>query len=394
MYKQDYTKYLTKTKANKKNPWKVAFFWFKIVGFLFLIISMLWGCIQMYQPNFTVGQVTDMTGKSIFAPGVGFEIIIKSLGDVGSKNHFFVPTSEGLSEYGWNPVYSWGSTFAVTKSPFYGFFVYPLAFILVGFIKLFHGSLVDDGSSSFGISVFFSILLTSLIIRGITLLFSWKAQKNQEKMQSMTSKQAEIQAKYKNSTDRAAKQKQGMELAALYKKEGISPLGALAGSFITMPFLFAMFSIIKSTKILKVASIGEISLIEQPFAQIQQGNWVYVSIILVYLPLQIVSMLLPTFLQIFKKNKGPITEQQKKARKKQIIMQSVFVVVFFFIVATVASGVAIYWIFSSTFQIMQTLGFHFARENKNKNFKKKMARKKEKLEKKQAKIALKEKQQA
>ncbi|WP_338972253.1 membrane protein insertase YidC [Spiroplasma endosymbiont of Panorpa germanica] len=343
----------------------------------------------MYQPNFVVGQVTDMTGRSIFAPGVGFEIIIKSLGDVGSKSHIFNPTKDGLDQYNWNPVYSWGSAFQVTKSPFYGFFVYPLAFILVGLIKLFHGGLEDDGSFSFGASVFFSILLTSILIRLITLMFSWKAQKNQEKLQGLTAKQAEIQAKYKNSTDRTAKQKQNMEMAALYKKQGTSPLGALAGSIISMPFLFAMFSIIRSTKILKVASIGQISLIEQPFAQIQQGNWVYLSIILVYLPLQIVSMLLPTFLQMFKKNKGPVTEQQKKARKKQIIMQSVFVVVFFIIVATVASGVAIYWIFSSTFQIIQTLGFHFARENKNKNFKKKMARKKLKLEKQEAKAAAK-----
>jgi YidC/Oxa1 family membrane protein insertase len=120
-----------------------------------------------------------------------------------------------------------------------------------------------------------------------------------------------------------------------------------------------MFAVVRSTLSLKIASIGQISLIEQPWQSATNGEPIYFSLIFVYLPLQIVSMLLPTFLQ-WKRQKGKIlTEAQKKTRRRGFIMQGVMAVVFIFFVASVASGVAIYWIFSSGFQIFQTLFFHY-----------------------------------
>nr|WP_041618906.1 membrane protein insertase YidC [Spiroplasma taiwanense] len=380
MYKQDYSKYLNnngnnKNKKTKKEIAKIIWVWTKLILFVFVIISMLWGCVQMYQPQYTVGQVTDMAGNKIYSPGVAFEIIIKSLGDYGSKNHWFQFDESGqISEFSFKAISTWGEAFSVTSSPFYGFFVYPLAYILVGFVRLFSGlenGVLNSQTVEYGISVIFAILFTSILIRLITLGFTWKTQLNQEKMQGMQSKQAEIQAKYKGSLDPTAKQRQQMELMALYKKEGISPLSSIATSFLSMPFLFAMFSVVRATHALKVATVGQITLVEVPWEQIRQGNWVYISLIVVYLPLQIVSMLLPMFLQMFKKKSKLESEQQKKARKKQLIMQIVFMVMFVFIIFNIAAGVAIYWIFSSTFQIIQTLLFHFLRESKASRFKRK-----------------------
>ncbi|ARU90889.1 inner membrane protein translocase component YidC [Spiroplasma clarkii] len=326
MYKQDYSKYFGgkngKGKRTPKDILKTIWGWTKIVIFIFIIISMLWGCVQMYQSDYTVGQIKDMSGNNIFAPGVSFEIIIKSLGDSGYKNHFFdVDAVNGtISEYQFKSISSWLSAFSETGgSFFYGFFVYPLAFVLVGFIRLFSGTnaegVIDATKANYGVSALFAIFFTSLLVRGITLAFTWKTQLNQEKMTNVTMKQAEIQAKYKGSSDPATKQKQHMEMMALYKKEGISPLSSMATQFLSMPFLFAMFSIVRSVRVLKVTTIGQITLIEQPWAQIQAGNYVYMSIIAVYLPLQILSMLLPMFLQMTKKSKKPITEKQRKARK-------------------------------------------------------------------------------
>lgn len=381
MYKQDYSKYFGgKNGKGKKTPKEIMrtiWGWTKIILFVFIVVSMLWGCVQMYQSDYTVGQVSDMAGNKIFSPGVSFEIMIRSLSDIGSKTHWFVINSDGtISEYQLKAITSWGQAFSETGgSLFYGFFVYPLAFVLVGFTRAFSGvnadGFIDSTKSNYGVSVLFSIFLTSLIVRGISLAFTWKTQMNQEKMTTLTGKQAEIQAKYKGSSDPAAKQKQQMEMAALYRKEGISPFSSMAAQLVSMPFLFAMFSIVRSVRVLKVAQIGEISLIEQPWTQIKAGNWVYASIIAVYLPLQILSMLLPMFLQMVGKNKKALTPQQKKSRKKQLFMQIAFIVVFIFVVSSIATGVAVYWIFSSFFQITQTLMFHYLKETKSKRIKRK-----------------------
>nr|WP_246157351.1 membrane protein insertase YidC [Spiroplasma tabanidicola] len=249
--------------------------------------------------------------------------------------------------------------------------------MLTAFIRVFSGTtdgILDPAKSNYGISVIFSILLSSIFVRLIILTFTLKTQMNQEKMTGMQGKQAEIQQKYKGSNDPQAKQKQQMELMALYKKEGISPISSIATSFLSMPFLFAMFSVVRSTHALKIATVGAITLTEQPWAQIKSGNWVYLSLIAVYLPLQVLSMFLPMILNAVKKKKQPQSEQQKKAKRKQLIFQLIFIAVFVFFVSSVASGVAIYWIFSSTLQISQTLMFHYLRESKSKRVLKKRER--------------------
>ncbi|MCL8211626.1 Membrane protein insertase YidC [Mesoplasma sp. JKS002658] len=376
-----------KSKRVRRQIWK----WTKIIGFLFVLISMVWGCAQMYQSDYMVSQVTDMTGAKIFAPGTAFEIIIRSLGESGGRIHMPHGDISDFGEYGYNSITSWGQAFTVTKSPFYGFFVYPIAFILVGLVKGFSGTLepgLDAHSQRiFGVSVFFAMFFTVLIIRLITLLFSWKAQKNQDKMQDMQIKQAEIQAKYKGKKDQVSRQKMTMETQALYKKEGISPLSSVGMGLAPLPFLFAIYAVIRSTRVLKIANIGAISLIEQPWHQVTHGQPIYLALLAVYLPLQIVSMLLPTFLQYRRQKGTALSEAQKKARRRNLIIQLVMIVVFIFVVASIASGVAIYWIMSSSFQICQTLGFHWYNQHKRQKGSQERERRLRQERKQKAKIA-------
>ncbi|QIN45450.1 membrane protein insertase YidC [Mycoplasma capricolum subsp. capripneumoniae] len=377
MYKQSdkVMSYLNASK-NKKAPktkkeiFKVVIKWLKVFGFLFILVSMLWGCVQMYQAQYSVNQIVDMTGKSVYTPGVSFEIILSSLGEQGSKVHHFVYDKGSFFEYGYNAITSWKETFKLTQSPFYGFFVYPTAWILAGMIKLFSGTLnplLDKSSQlSYGISSIFAIFLTTLLIKGITLSFGWKSQINQEKMQDIQLKVADIQAKYKDKKDMQSKQKQQLEIQALYKKENMSQFSALAGSFAPLPFLFAIYAIVRSTRALKIASVGPIALIEGPWQQITAGNYIYIIILAIYLPLQAVSMLLPTLLQMKKQKSITLTEAQKKSRKKQLTMQVVMMFVFIIIIVSVATGVCIYWIFSSVLQIIQTYAFYLYSEKKRK----------------------------
>gem|GEM_PF-560357 len=96
------------------------------------------------------------------------------------------------------------------------------------------------------------------------MVFTFKAQRNQERMQAVQLKTAEVQAKYKQSRDPYAKQKMQMELMAIYKKEGINPISSFIPMFLSIPFLTAMFTVMRSTNLLKTAQIGLIKLIETP----------------------------------------------------------------------------------------------------------------------------------
>nr|WP_215216217.1 hypothetical protein [Entomoplasma sp. MP1] len=48
----------------------------------------------------------------------------------------------------------------------------------------------------------------------------------------------------------------------MQKREGFSPFSSMAGAFASMPFLFAIYAIVRSTKSLKIANVGLIALIE------------------------------------------------------------------------------------------------------------------------------------
>jgi len=120
---------------------------------------------------------------------------------------------------------------------------------------------------------------------------------------------------------------------------------------------------------------------------VTHGQPVYLALLAVYLPLQIVSMLLPTFLQYRRQKGTALPEAQKKARRRNLIIQVVMIVVFIFVVASIASGVAIYWIISSSFQICQTLGFHWYNQHKRQKGSQERERRLRQEKKQKAKIA-------
>ncbi|PPE06666.1 membrane protein insertase YidC [Mesoplasma corruscae] len=348
---------------------KLIWRWVKILTFLFIIVSMLWGCVQMYQSPYAIQDVTDLTGRKVFSAGISFEIVTSIFGEHTSQNWWNIITGNmDGQQYAYNVIGSWGEAFSKTKSPFYGFFVYPIALLLNSLIYMMSSSLNPElNETRYGIAVIFAMLFTVIIIKSFTLIFTWKSQVNQDLQQRVQLKTADITAKYKGDKSPEAKQKQQREINAIYKKEGFSPFSAMAGAVVTMPFLFATYAIVRSTRSLKVASVGLISLIDKPWSQIKQGEYIYILIIAIYLPLQIFSMLLPLILQSIKQPSSTLTVAQKKSRKKQYLIQGVFALTFIIIIISVASGVAIYWIFSSTFQICQTLGFFFYNKKKANN---------------------------
>lgn len=350
----DYKKYLFASATKQPPLWKQIWKFSKIFIYVFFIVTFLWGCGHMFDRNVSTSGKGTGTG-SIF--GTYFEIIFP--GD-GSKTHYIL----NEEELPFSGISNWKQAWVTTKSPFFGIFVYPIASLLWILIKGFSGGINSVPRTA---AVIGAMFVTALIIKLITLVFSWKSQRNQEKMQAIQLKQSEIQAKYKNSTDSQAKQKMQLELMGLYRKEGVKPLASFASIFLSMPFLYAMFMVVRSMRILKEQTFGAISFTMTPWEGLKSGTWEYLAVIFVYLPIQIFSMLLPMLLNRSKKK--VVTKEAKAAQKKQLIIQLVTSGVFMFFVFTIGSGVAIYWIFSGFLQIGQTLLFHYI--NRRKKYQKK-----------------------
>ncbi len=85
-----------------------------------------------------------------------------------------------------------------------------------------------------------TIIIVTLIIRLLLLPFGFKQIKNMQHMQALQPKIKDLQKKYKSN-----KQKQQEETMKLYKEAGVNPLGGCLPMLLTLPFLFAMYAVIR-----------------------------------------------------------------------------------------------------------------------------------------------------
>jgi YidC/Oxa1 family membrane protein insertase len=86
-----------------------------------------------------------------------------------------------------------------------------------------------------------AIIVLTLAIRLLLLPLGIKQIKSMQHMQALQPKIKELQKKFKNN-----KQKQQEETMKLYKEAGVNPLGGCLPLLLTLPFLFAMYAVIRS----------------------------------------------------------------------------------------------------------------------------------------------------
>ncbi len=91
-------------------------------------------------------------------------------------------------------------------------------------------------TSSYGIA----IILFTLVIKLILLPFQMKSKKSMMRMSRMSGKMQELQKKYANN-----QMKLQEEMQKLYAEEGVSPMGGCLWSFLPLPILLALYSIIR-----------------------------------------------------------------------------------------------------------------------------------------------------
>jgi YidC/Oxa1 family membrane protein insertase len=85
-----------------------------------------------------------------------------------------------------------------------------------------------------------AIIILTVAIRAVLLPLGFKQIKSMQNMQALQPKLKEIQKKYKNN-----RQKQQEEQMKLYRESGVSPFSGCLPMLLTLPFLFAMYAVIK-----------------------------------------------------------------------------------------------------------------------------------------------------
>ena len=98
-------------------------------------------------------------------------------------------------------------------------------------VKLFYNL-----TNSYGLA----IILFTIVIKLIMLPFQIKSKKSMIRMNRMSGKMQEIQKKYANN-----QAKMNEEMQKLYEEEGVSPMSGCLWSFIPLPILIALYSIIR-----------------------------------------------------------------------------------------------------------------------------------------------------
>lgn len=94
-----------------------------------------------------------------------------------------------------------------------------------------------EWTGSYGVAIIFFTLVVKLVI----LPFQLKSKKSMMRMNRMQGKIKDIQTRFAND-----KERQQQEMADLYAREGINPMGGCLWSFLPLPILIALYYIIRT----------------------------------------------------------------------------------------------------------------------------------------------------
>ena len=108
-----------------------------------------------------------------------------------------------------------------------------------------------------------AIILFTLVVKLIMLPFQVKSKKSMMRMNRMNGKIQEIQKKYANN-----QAKMGEEMQKLYAEEGVSPMSGCLWSFLPLPILLALYSIMRQpiTNLMMISKDTAAGLVEKAAA--------------------------------------------------------------------------------------------------------------------------------
>jgi YidC/Oxa1 family membrane protein insertase len=235
---------------------------------------------------------------------------------------------------------------AVDSSSWLGWLEFILKFFMETFYKLI---------PNYGVA----IILLTILIKVVFFPITHKSYESTSKMQSIQPKLKEIQAKYKNDPNKLNK-----ETAALYKSEGVNPMGGCLPLLIQMPIFFALYGLLNKYFDLRGAVFipGWITDLSAPESILNFGN--FTLPILGWNDLRLLPILyLGTQLLMSKFTQAPSGGGGQSAMQTKMLTLGM-PIMFFFILYDMPSGLLIYWTFSNILTAAQQA--YISQRNKRK----------------------------
>lgn len=211
-------------------------------------------------------------------------------------------------------------------------FVKPLAWFIIQIGKLV---------GSYGLA----LILATMIIRGVVWPFTKKTAMQSENLKKAQPELNKIESKYKNRQDQEAMMQKSQEMMMVYKKYNINPMSGCLFSFIQIPLFFAFYEAIsRIPAIFEETFIGFQLGTSPAIAAFQHGKYYYLIFIVI--------IALATYYS-FKLNSGASMGGEQEKQMKT--MTNVMVVIMTITAFSISSGIAIYWVTSNVFTIVQNL---------------------------------------
>ncbi len=211
------------------------------------------------------------------------------------------------------------------SSSFWGW----LSNILKWLLEMFYGIIPNWGVA---------IILLTALIKVIFFPLTHKSYESTHRMQELGPKIQVLREKYKNN-----QQKMNQELAALYKKEGVNPLGGCLPLLLQLPIFLALYSLFNNYFELRGASFlypwirdlsSPESILTLPFSIPFLGS---------ELRLLPFIMLGTTFIQ------QKISQSPGQSQKQMKMLMYALPLFFFFILYNMPSGLLLYWTMQNLF---------------------------------------------
>ena len=210
-------------------------------------------------------------------------------------------------------------------------FVKPLAWVIIQIGELL---------KNYGLA----IIVTTLLIRLITMPFTKKAALQSENLKKAQPELERLEKKYKDKTDQNSMLLKNQEMLGIYKKYEINPMSSCLFSMLQIPLFFAFYEAMNRLPSIFESNFIGFQLGTTPVTGLSQGNYIYILII--------VLVILTSYFS-FKLNSGASMSEDQA---KQMKMMTNFMTIFIGIAAlTLSAGIAIYRIINSSFTILQNL---------------------------------------
>lgn len=230
-------------------------------------------------------------------------------------------------------------SFQITSGGYEGLwtsiFVKPLAYAI-----LFFGNLTNN----YGLG----LIIISLLIRLIAYPITRKTALQSEYMKKAQPEIEKLEKKYanKDQNDRDILMQKQQEMLLIYKKYNINPISGCLLSFIQLPLFIAFLEAINRVPAIFEEKFLTLHLGTSPLVGIQNGNYLYIIIIVI--------VALTTYFSFNATVKDQVNTNEMMA-KQQKMMMNMFTIMIIVMSVFMTTALGIYWITTNLFTIAQNL---------------------------------------